>query len=155
MGSVTDSQENESEGKDNPEDLSEYGSDDSYDKRFDRVIYRNLRAIYLEETERNHDSHHTKKLYFQKLIALGKEAGVDVHAWTNRNKMQHSIEFPQAPDRYDLQTGPWWERRHEVADWGFDAYRGKRVPPGCGKCGNCEVCLSIYSKELWASVAKV
>jgi hypothetical protein len=32
--------------------------------------------------------------HLQDLIALGKEAGIDVHTLINRNKLQHIDEFP-------------------------------------------------------------
>jgi hypothetical protein len=68
--------------------------------------------------------------HLQDLIALGKEAGIDVHTLINRNKLQHIDEFPQALDRYDL-------RRYEFAEWAFDVHRRRIVPPECGAYESC------------------
>lgn len=119
-----------------------------------------LKAIHLEDIERQYMSDQradgieplTQKVYFRRLVEVAKEAGVDVYTLTNRAPAQHTHDFPTAPDKYDLRTGPWWERRAETKDWVFDVYKGRRVPPGCEKCGKCETCLSEYTKELWESL---
>lgn len=135
--------------------------EEEYDKLTDayEYFYGNLKAIYLEDIERQYRASRlqtrepfTEKIFFQKLIEVGKQAGVDIHTLTNRAPPIHQHTFPSAPDKYDLQTGPCWERRHEIKDWVFDVYKGRRVPPGCGKCGKCEQCLSQYSAELWQSL---
>ncbi|KAH7371977.1 hypothetical protein BKA66DRAFT_513945 [Pyrenochaeta sp. MPI-SDFR-AT-0127] len=89
----------------------------------------NLKAVFLEDVERVRGSArpHTDMLWFQKVIELGKEYDVDVHTLTNRNKMMHEIDFPEAPDQYDLVTGPWGKRPE---DWVFSVYSGRRGPPG-------------------------
>ena len=121
-----------------------------------KVHYPNLKAVYLEDIEsvqafpyRDQKPPRTKEMRFRRLIEVGKIAGVDVHTLTNRMPAAYLHSFPKAPDKYDLRSGPWWERRDEVEDWVFDAYKGRRVPPGCGKCGKCETCLREYSEELW------
>ncbi|KAF3003000.1 hypothetical protein E8E13_005601 [Curvularia kusanoi] len=133
-------------------------------------FYRNLKAVHLEEIERQysasrpgytgdwqHDEHirevpNTHRRHFQKLIEVGKEAGVDIHTLTNRAPPKNPHSLPTAPDKYDLVSGPWWAQRDDIKDWVFDVYKGRRVPPGCGKCGECKECLSVYTKELWSTV---
>jgi hypothetical protein len=125
------------------------------------VYYPKLKAVYLEDIESGkrgyddddgHDGPRTDKLLFQRLVQVGKEAGIDIHTLTNRMPTQHTHDFPTVPDKYDLRSGPWWECRSEIEDWVFDVYKGRRVPPGCGKCGKCEGCLKEYSEELWRSL---
>ncbi|KAF2128877.1 hypothetical protein P153DRAFT_431730 [Dothidotthia symphoricarpi CBS 119687] len=115
--------------------------------------YPNLKAIFLEEIEHNADQGpRTKTVYFRRAIEVGKDHGVDVHTLTNRNEMRHKTRFPEAPaDKYSLISGPHKGVRPDV-DWRFDPYIGRRVPLGCGKCGECEGCLAQYSKELWKSI---
>ncbi|KAI3391483.1 hypothetical protein diail_7314 [Diaporthe ilicicola] len=139
------------------------GWDSADEEEFDKLstahesFLPDLKAIYLEDIERqyiswDHDETkepRTDKVYFRRLVKVAKDAGIDVYTLTNRVPARHSHEFPTAPDKYDLRSGPWWERTAETKDWVFDVYKGRRVPPGCGKCGKCEECLSVYSKELW------
>jgi hypothetical protein len=121
----------------------------------------NLRAIHLEEIERQYISGHThahtnqpqtEKIFFRRLVEAAQEANVDVHTLTNRAPARHTPDFPTAPDKYDLRSGPWWERRDEIKEWVFDVYQGRRVPLGCGKCGKCEQCLHWYDEALWRSL---
>lgn len=133
-------------------------SDDSASNASE-AFYPHLKAIYLEDIERDykgsrhmHDGPRTNTILFQKLIQVGKEAGIDVHTLTNRTPARHAHDFPTAPDRYDLRSGPWWERRSEAEEWVFDVYKGRKVPPGCGKCGRCETCSAEYSEQLWRSL---
>lgn len=141
------------------------GWDSAVEGEFDKLsssyetFYESLKSVHLEEIERQFRTSRsqsggpfTKKVYFQRLIEVGKQAGIDIHTLTNRAKAVHEHKFPNAPHKYDLQTGPWWERRDEIKDWVFDVYKGRMVPPGCGKCGKCEQCLSLYSAELWGSL---
>ncbi|KAH6642612.1 hypothetical protein C7974DRAFT_105267 [Boeremia exigua] len=141
------------------------GWDSADEEEYDKLsaayesFYGNLKAVYLEDIERQYrNSRHqnggayTEKVYFQKLVEVGREAGIDIHTLTNRVPAMHEHSFPTAPDKWDLQSGPWWERRGEMKDWVFDVYKGMRIPPGCGKCGKCEQCLSMYSAELWDSL---
>lgn len=136
------------------------GWDSADEEEFDKLstayetFLPNLKAIYLEDIERqyNRSGYGEAKVYFSRLVEVAKEAGIDVHTLTNRAPAKHSHDFPTAPDKYDLRSGPWCERRHETKDWVFDVYQGRRVPPGCGKCGKCEQCLSEYAKELWESL---
>ncbi|KAJ8109954.1 hypothetical protein OPT61_g7073 [Boeremia exigua] len=124
------------------------------------AFYQNLKAVHLEEIERQYRENKsgggplTTKVYFQKLVEVGKKAGIDIHTLTNRAPPIHTPQLPTAPEKWDLQTGPWWERRDEFKDWVFDVYKGRMVPPGCGKCGKCKKCLSLYSAELWKSLGK-
>jgi hypothetical protein len=147
-------EEDEKDGKDGKGE-----DDDDDDDEDDDECFYDLKAVYLEEIERQYhasrpadDGPNTNKLHFQKLIEVGKQFGVDIHTLTNRTPPKHAHSFPIAPDKYDLVSGPWWGRRDEIKDWVFDVYKGRRVPAGCGKCGECEGCLGVYSKELWETV---
>lgn len=143
------------------------GWDSADEEEFDKLssayesFLPDLKAIYLEEIERvqleNNERYRSSeprvdKVYFRRLVEVAREAGVDVYTLTNRAPAKYSHQFPTAPDKYDLRSGPWWERRGETKDWVIDVYKGRRMPPGCGKCGKCEQCLSMYSKELWESL---
>ncbi|KAF1831811.1 hypothetical protein BDW02DRAFT_600521 [Decorospora gaudefroyi] len=109
----------------------------------------NLKAIYLERIDRDAYRSSHRKIHFQEAVRVGRTLGIDVHTLTNRRKAIHDIEWREAPDKYDLKTGPWGAR---PADWVFSPYTGRRESPGCRKCGKCEVCLTHYTKELWESV---
>ena len=99
--------------------------------------YPCLKAIYLEEIEHRRPQRDARtELCFQGAIAAEKRYGVDVHTLTNRNQLLHEISFPEAPDKYALETGPDWRKRPDT--WVLDPYVGRRVPPGCAKCGCCE-----------------
>lgn len=119
-----------------------------------------LKAIHLDEIERTYIQDRRKidpgscieKVFFRRLVEVAKAAGVDVYTLTNQPTPNSSHKFPTAPDQHDLRSGPWWERRDERRDWVFDVHKGRMVPPGCSKCGECETCLSVYTREQWASL---
>ncbi len=125
----------------------------------------NLQAVYLGNVERSSglispsnpgrggisSPNEKGKIWFRRAIEVARKRGVDLHTLTNRNQPRHQIEFPEAPDKYDLKTGPWGER---PADWVFNVYTGRREPKGCGKCGKCDVCFGYYRKELWDALEK-
>ena len=118
--------------------------------------FASLKAIFLEELERvrhpqNGKGPKTDALRFRRAIEVGAEYGVDVHTVTNRKAPLHHFDYPEPPDKYDLVTGPWGKRPEDLV---FNVYTGRREPPGCGKCGNCEVCLASYSRELWETLAE-
>ncbi|KAF7551436.1 hypothetical protein G7Z17_g5022 [Cylindrodendrum hubeiense] len=110
----------------------------------------NLKAVYLDEVEASTDEPRADRICFQKAIAAGVRAGVDVHTHTNRNQMTHAVEFPQAPDPLDIASGPISGRR--PTSWRFNVHSGRLEPPGCDSCGKCHSCLSVYTKELWESI---
>jgi hypothetical protein len=120
-----------------------------------------MQAVYLEDVERNSrpispdrggpQSNEKDNVWFCRAIEVARKRGVDLHTLTNRNKPRHEIEFPEAPDKYDLKTGPWGER---PGDWVFNVYTGRREPNGCGRCGDCDICLGNYSKVLWDGLKK-
>ncbi|CAN9285603.1 unnamed protein product [Alternaria alternata] len=91
--------------------------------------YKNLKAIFSEPMERASRHSGQKKAWFQDLIAAGKEAGVDVYTLSNQDGMQHSIEFTEAPDEYDLHSGIHGGVR--PSGWVFDPYLGRRISPEC------------------------
>ncbi|KAJ4312973.1 hypothetical protein N0V94_007181 [Neodidymelliopsis sp. IMI 364377] len=151
-----DSDDEEEEKK---EDDKADDSDSDYSDWAEHAGYWNLKAVYLASLESvrsgetwSHSPPRTDKLQFQKLIGMGKQTGVDVDTVTNRTPPQHSHDFPTAPDKWDLRSGPWYARRGEIRDWVFDVYQGRRVPKGCGKCGRCEDCFAEYSEELWRTL---
>ena len=105
-------------------------------KLFDRAVvkmledgfYKNLKAIYLEEIEHNKPIEERVSVgnrwmnlpiprepraepCFQDAVAAGKKYGVDVHTLTNRSQLLHDISFPEAPDKYALETGPDYGKR--------------------------------------------
>ncbi len=141
------------------------GWDTADEEEYDKLstayesFYGNLQAVYLEDIEKQYrdtilkqGGPFTEKVFFQRLVEVGKEAGIDIHTLTNRAPAMRTHNFPTAPDKWDLQTGPWWHRREEIKNWVFDVYKGRMVPPGCGKCGKCGECLSLYTAELWRSL---
>jgi hypothetical protein len=142
------------------------GWDEADEPEFDQLscayesFLPNLEAVYLEDIERNYIQARSnadggskpEKVFFRRLVSVAKEADVDVYTLTNQPTPRREHEYPTAPDKYDLRSGPWWERRHERRDWVFDVHEGRVVPPGCGKCGECETCLSEYSRELWEAL---
>ncbi|KAF9694122.1 hypothetical protein EKO04_008073 [Ascochyta lentis] len=67
--------------------------------------YRKLKAVFLEDLERPRYGPRKDVLWFQEVVAAGATAGVDVNILTNRKTMQHSIEFLEASDEYDLISG--------------------------------------------------
>ncbi|KAF1939191.1 hypothetical protein EJ02DRAFT_263933 [Clathrospora elynae] len=121
---------------------------------------RILKAVYLEDVERRsgrenadgrQEPHRKERVWFRRAIEVGRKRGVDIHTLTNRNKARHNIAFPVAPDKFDLKTRPWGDR---PADWVFSPYSGRYEPKGCGRCGECEACLGLYSKKLWESIKR-
>lgn len=91
--------------------------------------YKKLKAIFLEATERASEDSRKEKLWYRAAVVAGKEAGVDVYTLSNQEGMQHSIEFAEAPDEYDLQSGIHAGVR--PSNWIFDPYLGRRIPLGC------------------------
>lgn len=144
------------------------GWDEADEEEFDELscayesFLNKLKAIYLEDIERAYiqarrstdAGSSTEKVFFRRLVKVAKEKGIDVYTLTHQPATRLEHVFPTAPDKYDLRSGPWWERRDERADWVFDVHEGRMVPPGCGKCGECEKCLSEYSKELWEGLER-
>lgn len=91
--------------------------------------YKNLKAIFSEPMERATGHSWQEKAWFQDLIEAGKEAGVDIYTLSNQDSMQHSIDFAEAPDEYDLHSGIHAGIR--PSGWVFDPYLGRRIPPEC------------------------
>ena len=136
-------------------------------KMLEDGAYPNLKAIYLEEIEHNKPLEERIKilnrwmylpipreprteLCFQDAVAAGKKRGVDVHTLTNRSQLMHDISFPEAPDKYALETGPDFGKGDK--NWVFNPYIGRRVRQGCKKCGFCENCKAEYSEDAWNTV---
>ena len=94
-------------------------------KMIEGDTHKNLKAVMLEQVERATE-HGAGKVSFDKAIAAGKAAGVDVYTLANRPK-QNPISFPEPVDQYDLKTGKHPGGR--PADWVFNSYTGCREPP--------------------------
>ncbi|VUC29067.1 unnamed protein product [Clonostachys rosea] len=107
--------------------------------------FPNLRAIYLEQVEKQTPIPRTK-ISFQKTMAAAKERGVYVRTLSNQHEPIPELGFPKIPDKYDLETGPFPARD---PTWIFDPFTGSWTAPGCGGCGSCETCLRYYTKEAW------
>jgi hypothetical protein len=90
--------------------------------------YKNLKAIFLEATQREAEGTEKVALLCEDAIAAGVAAGVDVHLLSSRAAMQHSIDFTEAPDEYDLKSGLHAGIRPN--HWVFDPYLGRRIPRG-------------------------
>lgn len=108
----------------NPEDIEE-----SLVKMIKCGRYKNLKAIYLEATEKPFEgcSPKIEESWLQEVIKAGKDSGVDVYTFSNQEGMRHSVTFTEAPDEYDLASGIHAGVRPN--DWVFDPYMGRRIPP--------------------------
>ncbi|CAH0058357.1 unnamed protein product [Clonostachys solani] len=107
--------------------------------------FPNLRAIYLEQVEKQAPIPRTK-ISFQKTMIAAKGRGVYVRTLSNQHEPIPELGFPRMPDKYDLETGPFPARD---PTWIFDPFTGSWTAPGCGGCGSCETCLRYYTKEAW------
>jgi hypothetical protein len=90
--------------------------------------YPHLKAIFLEATERRTEGTDKIEPMYQDAVAAGVVAGVDVHTYSSQKSFQHSIQFTEAPDEFDLKSGIYSGLR--PAGWIFDPYLGRRIPPG-------------------------
>ena len=115
---------------------------------------KNLKAICLEDVEKAttiEAGNPRTSFAFKKLVAAGQRAGVDVYTVGNTSMPVHQIDFPVAPDIYDLATGPFGhmnplnKRRH----LSMSSRTGLWEPKGCEHCGTCDSCLAIYTREAW------
>lgn len=110
--------------------------------------YPDLKSIHVKELEhRRPDEGPRSKFHFQKLIAVGEKAGVDVHTLTTNYTLKYELKYPEAPDAFSLLSGPYGGQRPR--HWQFDLSVGKRIPPGCRNCGACDECLWEYPEHLW------
>lgn len=91
--------------------------------------YKNLKGISLEATERATDRSLGVNFRYEDAVAAGFAAGVDVRSLSNQKGMQHSVEFAEAPDEYDLTSGIHSGAR--PSSWVFDSYLGRRISPSC------------------------
>ncbi|CAG9976101.1 unnamed protein product [Clonostachys byssicola] len=107
--------------------------------------FPNLRAIYLEQVEKQAPMPRTQ-ISFQKAMTAAKGRGVYVRTLSNQHELIPELGFPKMPDKYDLETGPFPARD---PTWTFDPFTGSWTAPGCGGCGICETCLRYYTKEAW------
>lgn len=88
--------------------------------------YEHLQAIFLEDVERVRRVPGDDVVPFRAAMAAGLAAGIDVHTLTNRGTLQHSVDFPEPLDEYDLRTGRFLGIQPN--GWVFDPYVGRRVP---------------------------
>lgn len=88
--------------------------------------HKHLKAIYLEEPQsRLKSADGTKKAWFEDLVALGRERGIDVHIMGKEAKPRHKSYFPVAKDKHDLASGPWYVPNRENDDkWEVDVHAG-------------------------------
>ncbi|KAH6611795.1 hypothetical protein C7974DRAFT_445632, partial [Boeremia exigua] len=92
--------------------------------------YKTLKRIFSEPMESACQGWSEGKLWFKDAIAAGMEAGVDVYTLSsNQEEMPHSIEFAEAPDKYDLHSGIYSGIR--PSGWVFDPYLGRKIPLRC------------------------
>ncbi|KAH6996933.1 hypothetical protein EDB80DRAFT_883087 [Ilyonectria destructans] len=89
-------------------------------------------------------------IHFQRAVAAGIDAGVDVYTIMNRNKIRHVL-FPEPLDEFDLVAGLYGGKRPDHGSWTFNAHTGRRES-GCGNWGKCKACLEEYSEEPWEQV---
>ncbi|KAM0302987.1 hypothetical protein ACHAPM_003776 [Fusarium culmorum] len=108
--------------------------------------YKDLKVIYVENVERWDRPSVQTTLTFQKTVAAGRKAGVNVCTLTNKDDGGYRKNFPAKPDRFDFKTGPCGGER--PADWRLNLYTGE-WGPDCMGCGECEECLAVYPAELW------
>ncbi|KAJ4370956.1 hypothetical protein N0V86_008650 [Didymella sp. IMI 355093] len=89
--------------------------------------YKNLKAVFLEATERKAEGTEKIVWLYEDAIAAGVAAGVDVHTLSSRVATRHSIDFMEAPDEYDLKSG--LHAGIRPGNWIFDPYLGRRISP--------------------------
>ncbi|KAH7145583.1 hypothetical protein B0J13DRAFT_323415 [Dactylonectria estremocensis] len=113
----------------------------------------NLKIVHLEDLEHdvcNHNMAIADKIWFQKAMAAGERAGVDVYTVTNRNLKKHGLQLPKAPDQFDIATAPCSELRPD--NFWFSPSTGQWEQTGCRSCGRCSDCLRVYTEELWQTI---
>lgn len=95
--------------------------------RFGR--YQEFKAIFLEIiTEGIQDeSSGIEESCFQNVVAAGREAGVAVYSLSKHEGMRQLIDFVEAPDGSDLESGIHVDGR--PSGCGFDPYMSRRIPP--------------------------
>ncbi|KAM0327147.1 hypothetical protein ACHAQA_006278 [Verticillium albo-atrum] len=109
-----------------------------------------LKAVYLDGLEHDSSTPRAERVWFEKVVEVGREAGVDVHTVTNRHRMEHNVEFPIMMDKFDLETAPWYIRDRKSDDkWEADIYDGSWRPRGCQYCGKCANCFTMYTEDVW------
>ena len=115
---------------------------------------KSLKAIYLGDVEKETTiaaGTPRARFAFKKLVVAGQRTGVDIYTIGNTSMPVHEIEFPVAPDIYDLATGPFGHmntldsRRHLK----MSSRTGLWEPKGCEYCGTCDSCLAVYTRETW------
>ena len=121
--------------------------------------YPNLRAMFLNDLEnlsalasRRESPRDRTKLWFQKATEAGLEHDVYVHTRSRIARRRREYDLPVGYSELDLRTSPYADSplREAVSqyalkpDWGVSFWRSF-----CRKCGKCDYCYSLYSKEVW------
>lgn len=132
---------------------------DALDDCLVRIIesdkWKNLKAIYLERVEVETAGAGGKpktKFAFQHTVAASRKRGVDVYTVYHKDRTGHPINFPVAPDKFDLVTGPFRGPRPRDGSLKLNLYNGVWEPSGCDYCGKCEDCFQVYPGEVWRSL---
>ncbi|KAF6837366.1 hypothetical protein CMUS01_05066, partial [Colletotrichum musicola] len=114
--------------------------------------FEHLRAIYIEDDVRNprrlQPVEPAGNLYFQRLVEVAERHGVDVVSRAGGREIRNEIDFPEGVEYYHLASGPHARDRDE-GEWEFSPFTGRWEPKGCGRCGDCEDCFQVYTREAW------
>lgn len=116
-----------------------------------------LKAIYIEDDLRNRcrGRWHPQdppppagELNFQRLVEVAERYGVDIVSAAGSRERRNEVEFPESMESYHLASGPHARLRDE-GEWDFDPFVGRWMPRGCGRCGDCEGCFEVFTREAW------
>lgn len=109
--------------------------------------FEKLKAVYLNPIEED-GSTPREKVLFQKAMEEGRNRGVQIHTVANSPKQDHMLDFVAIPDKHDMKTGLLGERD---PSWVVHPFTGEWTSPGCRGCGNCQICLTHYTRPAWES----
>ncbi|EXF83413.1 hypothetical protein CFIO01_13430 [Colletotrichum fioriniae PJ7] len=127
-----------------------------------------LKALFIEDDvvrrdrcDRARCSKHKppNNLYFQRLIAVGENRGVDVNCTASGPRKRihddKDIGFPAGPQyAAGLKSLPLDPSIDGSGAREFNVFDGQWQLKGCGNCGECEKCFQAYSEESWKTRGK-